>query len=33
MEYVREAGQWYLRTTLTRDDGVEYSRCEAISPR
>ena len=30
-EYVREAGQWYLRLYLDKDGGVDILDCEAIS--
>ena len=31
VEYVREAGQWYLRLYLDKDGGVDINDCEAIS--
>ena len=31
VEYVREAGQWYLRLYLDKDGGVDILDCEAIS--
>ena len=31
VEYVREAGQWYLRLYLDKDGGVVILDCEAIS--
>ena len=31
MEYVREAGQWYLRLYLDKDGGVDILDCEAVS--
>ena len=31
VEYVREAGQWYLRIYLDKDGGVDILDCEAIS--
>ena len=31
VEYVREAGQWYLRIYIDKDDGVNILDCEAIS--
>ena len=31
VEYVREAGQWYLRVYLDKDGGVNILDCEAIS--
>ena len=31
VEYVREAGTWYLRLYIDREDGVSISHCEAIS--
>ena len=30
-EYVREAGQWFLRLYLDKDGGVDILDCEAIS--
>ena len=30
-EYVREAGQWFLRLYLDKDGGVDINDCEAIS--
>ena len=33
VEYVREAGQWYLRLYLDKDGGVDILDCEAISRR
>ena len=30
-EYVREAGQWYLRLYLDKEGGVDILDCEAIS--
>jgi len=33
VEYVREAGQWYLRLTIDKDGGVDILDCEAISRR
>ena len=32
-EYVREAGQWFLRLYLDKDGGVDILDCEAISRR
>ena len=29
VEYVREAGQWYLRLYLDKDGGVDILDCEA----
>ena len=31
VEYVREAGQWYLRLYLDKEDGVDILDCEAVS--
>ena len=31
VEYVREAGQWYLRLDLDKDGGVDILDCEAVS--
>lgn len=31
VEYVREAGQWYLRVFIDKDGGVDILDCEAIS--
>lgn len=31
VEYVKEAGQWYLRVYLDREGGVGISDCEAFS--
>ena len=31
VEYVREAGQWYLRLYLDKEGGVDILDCEAIS--
>ena len=33
VEYVREAGQWYLRVYIDKDGGVDILDCEAISRR
>ena len=33
VEYVREAGQWYLRIYIDKDGGVNILDCEAISRR
>lgn len=33
VEYVREAGQWYLRLYIDKDGGVDILDCEAISRR
>lgn len=32
-EYVREAGQWFLRLYLDRDGGVDILDCENVSRR
>ena len=31
VEYVREAGQWFLRLYLDKDGGVDILDCEAVS--
>lgn len=31
VEYVREAGQWYLRVYIDREGGVSIDDCEAVS--
>ena len=31
VEYVREAGQWYLRVFIDKEGGVDILDCEAIS--
>ena len=31
VEYVREAGQWFLRVYIDRDGGVGIDDCEALS--
>ena len=31
VEYVREAGQWYLRIYLDKEGGVDIDDCEAVS--
>ena len=31
VEYVREAGEWYLRLYIDKDGGVNINDCEAIS--
>ena len=31
VEYVREAGTWYLRLYIDNEDGVSISQCEAVS--
>ena len=31
VEYVREAGQWYLRLFIDKEGGVDILDCEAIS--
>ena len=31
IEYVREAGQWYLRLYLDKEGGVDIDDCEAVS--
>ena len=33
VEYVREAGQWYLRVSIDKEGGVDILDCEAISRR
>ena len=31
VEYVKEAGNWFLRVYIDRDDGVSIGHCEAVS--
>lgn len=31
VEYVKEAGTWFLRVYLDRDEGVTIDHCEAVS--
>lgn len=31
VEYIREAGQWFLRVYIDRDGGVSINDCEALS--
>ena len=31
VEYVKEAGQWFLRVYIDNDNGVSIAQCEAIS--
>jgi len=31
VEYVKEAGGWYLRVYIDRTDGISISDCEAVS--
>ncbi|MEF9971917.1 MAG: ribosome maturation factor RimP [Oscillospiraceae bacterium] len=31
VEYVREAGQWYLRVFIDRESGISIDDCEAVS--
>ena len=33
VEYVREAGQWYLRLYLDKEGGIDILDCEAVSRR
>ena len=33
VEYVREAGSWYLRIYIDKEDGVSIEDCEKISRR
>lgn len=33
VEYVREAGSWYLRVFIDKEGGVSINDCEAISRR
>ena len=33
VEYVREAGSWYLRLYIDKEDGVSIDDCERISRR
>ena len=30
LEYVKEGGQWYLRITIDRDEGVDIDDCEKV---
>lgn len=30
-EYVKEAGEWYLRIYIDKDGGIDISDCEAVS--
>ncbi len=31
VEYVKEAGTWYLRVFIDKDGGVSINDCEAVS--
>ena len=31
VEYVKEAGSWFLRVYIDRPDGISISHCEAVS--
>lgn len=31
VEYVKEAGEWFLRVYIDREGGVDISHCEAVS--
>ena len=31
VEYVKEAGEWFLRVYIDREGGVDIDRCEAVS--
>ena len=31
VEYVKEAGEWFLRVYIDREDGVDIDCCEAVS--
>lgn len=31
VEYVKEAGSWYLRVYIDKEDGVSIDDCEAVS--
>lgn len=31
VEYVREAGQWFLRVYIDKEEGVSINDCEAVS--
>jgi ribosome maturation factor RimP len=31
VEYVKEAGEWYLRVYIDRPDGISIDLCEAVS--
>ena len=31
VEYVKEAGEWYLRIFIDRPDGISIDHCEAVS--
>lgn len=33
VEYIREAGQWFLRVYIDKDGGVSINDCEALSRR
>lgn len=31
VEYVKEAGEWFLRIYIDKEDGVDINACEAVS--
>lgn len=31
VEYIKEAGEWYLRVYIDKEDGVSIEDCEAVS--
>ena len=31
VEYVKEAGEWFLRVYIDKDGGVDINNCEAVS--
>ena len=31
VEYVKEAGEWFLRVYIDREGGVDITHCEAVS--
>ena len=31
VEYVKEAGEWFLRVYIDKEDGVDINDCEAVS--
>jgi ribosome maturation factor RimP len=31
VEYVKEAGEWFLRVYIDREEGVDITHCEAVS--
>ena len=32
VEYVREAGQWFLRVYIDKPEGISINDCEPVSP-